>query len=154
MTGLRDVMFCGFLAAAAAWDLRKKRIPEKILLAGGLCGIPWAVLLYEEYGAIALAAGFLPGLLLLAVSRISREAVGRGDGLFFLVAALYLPPAGTVSLLLGGILCCGLFCALFLLCRFLRNRSCRGCSVPFLPFLIPVWGILLLSGALKNPGGG
>ena len=46
----------------------------------------------------------LPGLLALLISRLSREALGLGDGLFLLIAGLYLQMRSMLLLLLSGIL--------------------------------------------------
>ena len=143
---IRVTMFGCFLLAAAVQDLREKTISGRLLAAGMLCGIPWALRAFGAQGPGGILPGFLPGLFLLGVSFISEKAVGYGDGMFFAAAALYLPPAAVFALFCGGTAACGLFCACLLVRSRFRNQSLKNCRVPFLPFLVPAGGILLLLG--------
>ena len=139
-------MFCCFLAAAAAQDIRRRTISGRLLLAGALLGLPWALGALTAEGILPFLAGFLPGLLMLGLSGVTKGAVGTGDGLFFLAAALYLRPGEVFGLFFGGLLICGIFCGGLMVGRILLGYGYRNCSVPFLPFLLPVFGAFLAFG--------
>ena len=90
--------------------------------------------------AASLAASLLPGILLLGISALTKEGVGRGDGWFFLVAGIYMGLGKTLLLLWGSLLLC-FPVSLFLLYAG-RGRKKR---LPFLPFVLPVGlGVVLL----------
>lgn len=156
---------CAFLVfmGSAAWqDIRKRSISLTTFLWGGILGL--ALRLWQAAGpegggislsgtafsvqsaaslawdAASLAGSLLPGILLLGISALTKEGVGRGDGWFFLVAGIYMGLGKTLLLLWGSLLLC-FPVSLFLLYAG-RGRKKR---LPFLPFVLPVGlGVVLL----------
>ncbi|MCR5371729.1 MAG: prepilin peptidase [Clostridium sp.] len=143
---VRMIMFGGFLLTAAAEDMRHRQVSRRLLITAAFCGIPWGLRGAFCGGAASFAAGFLPGAMLLLLSRLSRGAVGSGDGIFFLAAALYLPADELFGLFFGGMMLCGLYSAAVIVKRIFANRPTGSCRVAFLPFLVPVWLLQAVSG--------
>ena len=79
----------------------------------------------------------LPGLLALLLSRLTREALGLGDGLFLLIAGLYLQMSSMLLLLLSGILVGFLVSAFLLIHGHIHGRSMRKVSFPWIPCTLP-----------------
>ena len=79
----------------------------------------------------------LPGLLALLISRLSREALGLGDGLFLLIAGLYLQMRSMLLLLLSGILVGFLISAVLLIYGHIHGRSMRKVCFPWIPCTLP-----------------
>lgn len=79
----------------------------------------------------------LPGLLALLISRLSREALGLGDGLFLLIAGLYLQMRSMLLLLLSGILVGFLVSAVLLIHGHIHGRNMRKVSFPWIPCTLP-----------------
>lgn len=79
----------------------------------------------------------LPGLLALLISRLSREALGLGDGLFLLIAGLYLEMRSMLLLLLSGILVGFLVSAVLLIYGHIHGRSMRNVRFPWIPCTLP-----------------
>ena len=79
----------------------------------------------------------LPGLLTLLISRLTREALGLGDGLFLLIAGLYLQMSSMLLLLLSGILVGFLVSASLLIHGHIHGRSMRKVSFPWIPCTLP-----------------
>ena len=79
----------------------------------------------------------LPGLLALLISRLSREALGLGDGLFLLIAGLYLQMRSILLLLLSGILVGFLISAVLLIYGHIHSRSMRKVCFPWIPCTLP-----------------
>lgn len=79
----------------------------------------------------------LPGLLALLISRLSREALGLGDGLFLLIAGLYVPMRSMLLLLLSGILVGFLVSAVLLIYGHIHGRSMRNVRFPWIPCTLP-----------------
>lgn len=160
--------FLVFMGSAAWQDIRKRSISLTTFLWGGILGL--ALRLWQAAGpegggislsgaafpvqsaaslasaaslvsdAASLAASLLPGILLLGISALTKEGVGRGDGWFFLVAGIYMGLGKTLLLLWGSLLLCFPI-SLFLLYAG-RGRKKR---LPFLPFVFPVGlGVVLL----------
>ena len=76
------------LLGGNAWtDLRRQRI--SIMLTAGI--FLAAVIMRVRYGEYAaLAAGMIPGILLLCLAWLTREALGYGDGLVEIVLGALL----------------------------------------------------------------
>lgn len=79
----------------------------------------------------------LPGLLALLISRLSREALGLGDGLFLLIAGLYLQMRSILLLLLSGILVGFLVSVILLIHGHIHDRSMRNVRFPWIPCTLP-----------------
>ena len=78
-----------------------------------------------------LFAGLLPGIFLLILARITREAVGYGDGLVLLFIGLSLGFWECIGIFFAGLL--GVFLAA-VLALLLFGRK-KGLEIPFIPFL-------------------
>jgi len=119
------VLLAVLLAAAVACDLRERRIPNLLILAGMVSGLalhavatPGAGLFDTPFGALGLlssAAGLALGLLLL-LPMYALNAMGAGDVKLMAMVGAYLGPADVVgavlaTLLAGGVM--SLLVALF-----------------------------------------
>ncbi len=142
-----------WLALLAAWDIRRYELPAWLLAAGGAAGLLLRIIELASGEELSVLAGaYLPGLaagaLLLAAARITREAVGYGDGICFCLLAFWLPWEELFTLLLTALL----FCALpGLLIGLIRGRRVK--ALPFLPFVAGAYLVLQLA-ALAGPSAG
>ena len=87
------------LSVGAVEDIRSRCISGKLLAICGAAGMAaawWS-------GLAAHVPGLLAGLTVLAVSRLTKGAVGAGDGLFLLASACYLTAGEIWLFLLGGL---------------------------------------------------
>ena len=118
-------VLAGLLAWAVACDVRSRRIPNRLVLAGMLAGLalqatvtPGAGLFSEPFGALGIlkaGAGMLLGLVLL-LPMYALGAMGAGDVKLMAMLGAFLGPldilgAGLSSVLAGGVL--ALLVALF-----------------------------------------
>ena len=133
-----------WLCLLAAWDIRRGELPAVLLAAGGTAGLLLRITNLAAGTALSvLAAAYLPGLaaggLLLAAARISREAVGYGDGICFCLLAFWLPWEELYTLLFTALVLCALpgLAAGLILGRRLK-------ALPFLPFVAGAYLVLLL----------
>lgn len=156
--------FLLFLISAAWQDVRKKSIRASTFYIWGMLGLMFRAvqILYrlqqmvcEEAGksvgeimgvmvilSLELFLDLLPGLLLLGFSAATKEAMGRGDGWFFLVSGVFLGFWKNIVLFAGGLFLC--FPVAVCLLTGGRGKS-AGTRLPLLPFMFPVGlGVLLL----------
>ena len=152
--------FLVFTAFAAYQDIKYGSIHVGVFVAGGAVGIflqtgrliaafvrsgiwPFgggmAFTMQQLLGAAAV------GVFLLCVSCITQEAVGEGDGFFFLVAGCYLGFFKTVFLFTGALFLCFPVSAVLLIRQILCGGagSVKGGRLPFLPFVLPVAVLVL-----------
>lgn len=137
MSNVKNIIFGLFLLGAACQDLKEKTISVRLFMGFGLAGLClWAI----EGGTLASQLlSFLPGAGVMLLSLITRGEVGAGDGCFFFVSGFYLPLITNLKLLIYGLLFSGLYCAVIYIAGFLKGRNKGKSTVPFIPFLVPVW---------------
>ncbi|GLC80831.1 prepilin peptidase [Lacrimispora brassicae] len=143
LESINKILFVIFLLAAAWEDGREKAVSLWLFKAAGVAGVILALLQGDMGGERLLSCTVGLGLLLL--SRLTGEAIGMGDGCFFVVSGLYLSPLVNLKLLIYGIFLNGIVCGGMYVWSCLKGRDVRKKSVPFLPFLVPVWvGMVIL----------
>ena len=154
MSGTAEaVLLFVWLVLLAVWDVRRRELPAWLIAAGGAAGLLLRIIELASGAEPAVLAGaYLPGLaagaLLLAAARLSREAVGYGDGICFCLFAFWLPWEELFTLLLTALL----FCALpGLLIGLIRGRRVK--ALPFLPFVAGAYFVLNVI-ALAAPSAG
>lgn len=144
----RNGLFLCFLLAAAIQDIREKQVEVRLfvifgLLAVLLCGYQWKTGCWHGWfdvaGNLCVAAG------LIGAAVLWREAVGLGDGCFFLVSGLLLEFWENLALLFYGLMLCGCYCLLKIVFTQLHGGPVKNQTVPFLPFLVPagIWLVFL-----------
>lgn len=136
-------VFLSFLLAAAWQDLQEKSV--SVWLYAGY-GIAVCVIraVNGDWSPAAIG-GIWVGAAMLLIGRLTRGAVGSGDGWFFIIASLYLSVPETIRLLLNGGLVCGMSCLILVVIGGIRGRNMRRVTIPFLPFLVPVWIWMVIS---------
>lgn len=138
---ISQIIFFVFLFAAACQDGKKKSIPIWLFLVGGIAGILLSI--YQKTFGIQSLLSCLPGFFLLLLSRISDESIGMGDGFFFIVSGLFFPPFFNWKLFIYGTMLAGVLCGGSYMFHRFRGLDIRNKTVPFLPFLIPVWIVMV-----------
>ncbi len=150
---------CGFLLTlvAGAWqDMRNRKIKVSLIAMSGTGGAVLRVLYivldtavtYQGEGCqqlFGLAMGRLMDTVLamavggglLFLSRMTKEAVGKGDGWFFLVSGIYLGAMKNLALLAGGLGACFLLSIVLMLKGIIQGTDMGKLRIPFLPFLVP-----------------
>lgn len=140
---INESIFSLFLFIFAWQDWKTKSVSVWLLAAAGLAGVILSFL-QGTFGLSRLIS-CLPGAGLLLLSRLTDEAVGAGDGLFFIVSGLFLNTEMNFGLLIYGILLNGLSCGGIYFCHRFQGKNAGKKTIPFLPFLIPVWiGLVIL----------
>lgn len=146
-----------FFLVCAFLDLRTKTIDLRILAAMGAAEIIWFFLSLsrpDSSAALLLessAAGLIPGFLLLAAAFLSRGSIGCGDGLFFLLFGFASGFPAAASVLLGSLLIAAIASLFILTIGFVTGHPSGGKSIPFLPFTLPPF--LLLLSSYSSAGG-
>lgn len=146
--------FWVFTVLAAWQDLKWGSIHVGIFIAGGIFGIllqagrfaavsdtlgGWTAVCTPAYAVLQMLGAACVGVFLLALSYATEEAVGQGDGLFFLVAGFYLGFLKTAFLFAVSLLLCFPVSSFFMLRQIWSgNRAVAQGEkrLPFLPFVL------------------
>ncbi len=95
---MKETVLFLLLGVCAFADIRKKSVPLVFLLSFILLGI-LCCFLWPELEIKEILLGIALGVVLLGISFLTRESIGRGDGLAFVATGLFLGGAGNMELL-------------------------------------------------------
>ncbi|MDD3217592.1 MAG: A24 family peptidase [Lachnospiraceae bacterium] len=113
------------------WDVWRRKIPCRICLVGFIVRIPLQFL-YESFSWMVLAAGVVPGVILLVISYLTREKIGYGDGWGVAMLGWYVGIWNIVQMLSVALL----LSAVYALGLLVIKKVPRDKEIPFLPFLL------------------
>jgi leader peptidase (prepilin peptidase)/N-methyltransferase len=116
------------LAAAAAWDLAERRIPNRLTVPVALTLL--ALLAATDAKPGGLAGGLAASGVLFGLALVRPAALGMGDAKLALVLALGLSDKALVGLASGVLLA-----AIFAAGRIARSSGAGAVAVPLGPFL-------------------
>ena len=126
------------LAVAAEIDFKTRTIPVFIPAAGFIAGITLQIISGQRF--LFPASGAAVGLLLLAVSLLSRQALGMGDAFLFIVTGIFLGVMNNLFLLLTSLTLAALAGSILLI----KNKKAGRQSIPFSPFIFTGYILVLL----------
>lgn len=129
---LSDVSVIAMLAAAAVIDIRTRRIPDRLVLAGAAAGSIFLLLDVQRGSLSGLMGGMTAGLLMFFVHKITKDGIGLGDVKLFGCTGMYLGLEGTVSAMLTAVVLSGLY-SFVLICI---SRDNKQREIPFAPFIL------------------
>lgn len=129
LQAVRVAMLALILVLQSIFDIRSKRLPLWITGVGTAIGI--ILWLIEGSCDLMQFVAMVPGLLCLLIARVSREAIGYGDGLLLGMMGMYLKFSVLLGVCLWAFTIAGIV-ALFLLVTKKRNGKQE---IPFVPFL-------------------
>ncbi|WP_276951104.1 prepilin peptidase [Acetatifactor muris] len=131
-----------WLLTGSVMDIRKRRVPIWLLLAGGIFSAATVILQCMAGGKefADVLQGMLPGTGLLIVAFVTKKA-GYGDGIALLCLGTVL--GGGRSILLFGL---SLFLiSIFSLTVLVTRKAGRNTGIPYFPFLTGAWLIVAAS---------
>jgi len=111
--------------AAAAIDLRTRRVPDRLTLALGATGLALATTRFGSIGVTEACLGALTGLLLMLPGFLFG-ATGGGDVKLLAAAGTLLGPGATLSAFLATLIVGGVMAAALAVHRRWTNRSDRS----------------------------
>lgn len=135
-------VICTCYLGILSWmDIKTKRIPMWILGAGILAAFVFRVLQRKQMMVLWLSGGAV-GLVFLVVGKITREALGYGDGVLIGILGIYLGIWDLLCLLLTAFFLAALYAAGLLTVRKFRKKT----AFPFVPFLGMAYIFMLVAG--------
>lgn len=91
----------------------------------------------HKSGICSLWMGSLIGGVLILVSYFSEGSMGKGDGIFFFIAGIYLGFWKNLILLCSSLFLCSFAGLVYLMWGMLHGKDYRKRSLPFLVFALP-----------------
>lgn len=122
-------------------DIKSKKISMIFILMLSTFGIVNKLLAFDSLSHFSLdLLGMIIGTgLLLTISKLTKEQLGYGDGLIFLMlSALMSWQIAVTAFILAFV-----FCGIFGLVLIAISRKRKGQSIPFVPFVMIAFMILM-----------
>ena len=140
---IREIVFIVFLVLVSIIDIKQKRVNINLFIIYFLIWIFLLALSLVFKGTINLydiSKSIIFGLLIIFISIITNNGVGRADGLYFLINSLYVSFSMNIYLFISGLY------ILFLISIIIyikRNGNIKHLAMPFLPCLLPyaIWSL-------------
>lgn len=128
-----EVLVGILLAIQSYWDIKEQKIHTCFSVVGGALG--FLLSMYTGRECLDVCMALVPGISFLAISWLSKECVGYGDGI--LICALgFFYTWNTLCVLLFAAL---LFSAGAALVLFAIFKKSGNDTIPFVPFLLLGW---------------
>lgn len=141
MRFLSTVCCVGYLCCLSALDIKTRRLPEQLLVAGAVIAL-LQVFLGVSPSIFLSIAGAAVGVAFLGISKMTGEALGYGDSIVILILGISLGLWNLLALLmLAFLLAAG--CSAILLGVFHFERKT---TLPFIPFLVASYIFVLIFG--------
>lgn len=136
-----------FLLTAVWQDLSRRSIAVWVYAVYGAAALLLKMLIVGSDVSLWVEMGksMAVGMGICMISRLTRGAVGEGDGWFFVVTGIYLGLWDNITLLLYGLLFCSLFSLGIIVWGVIMNVNVSKKRLPFLPFLLApgIWMVML-----------
>lgn len=129
----------GFLIWVSVLDIRYRKIPDWLLVLGGILVTAYCVLSGDVSIEICLA-GLLAGMAFLLVSKFTNEALGYGDSWILCIAGAYL---GIWKLMEVLVMTWILLSFSAMMCLIWKKWS-RKAALPMVPFLTAGYVIMVI----------
>ncbi len=119
------------LGVTAFLDAKYKEFPVTVPVTGFVAGLVLQLVI-GRLGIIEIAGGCALGAVFLLVAKISRNAVGYGDGLVLVSTGAFLGITGNVILLMVSLALAVLFAVVMLALKKMKRKS----QIAFVPFML------------------
>ena len=131
-----------FMIICAISDIRTKSIDIRIFIAMYIVEFIWymyanAFGIHLEIASLMIGASL--GIFLIIISKISRGAIGIGDGMFFIASGIACGSYRSIYMFICTMTLSAI-CSLFIIMwGIFQKKSMRGKQMPLIPLTIPAY---------------
>lgn len=131
----------GCMLGISAWtDYKRKQV--SMLLLGFFAGVGiLGQLIWKQESLVSLAAGILPGIIVLGAGRLTKGGIGAGDGWILCVTGIYLGYYKNMQLFFTALIFSAIVGAVLIVAK----KANRKTELAFVPFLLAAYMGMLLS---------
>lgn len=121
------------LCVQSYWDVRFQKIPIGVSLAGAIAGVCLVIISQRPLADVGVA--LLPGVICLLAGKVTREAIGYGDGICLCVMGFFYSIERLAFICITAFGAAGIAALLLLIILKKNGKE----SIPFVPFLGIGW---------------
>lgn len=127
-----------FLGLSAISDFKYKKISTIVTVAAFICGVVFQLVIGQLH-IYEIAGGCILGAVFLLAAKLTREAVGYGDGLILIATGAFLGIMNNLLLLTVSLA----LAALFMVGMLVVNKARKKSEFPFIPFMLGGYVLML-----------
>jgi leader peptidase (prepilin peptidase) / N-methyltransferase len=127
----RTICIIGLLGICTYTDIRKRELSMVIVGIFAGLAIVWCAVFMKAF-LWQQVIGCVVGVLLLLLSKLTKGAIGEGDGYLLMVTGLFLGLWDNIRLLMGALWSVAVIAIILLIIR----KADRKKELPFVPFLL------------------
>ncbi len=132
-----NILIILYMTTATIYDICLKKIPLWLMTIFTTISI--AIFLFSTEHSFNIFS-LIPGIFMILLSILSRQALGMGDSIFILTLGLLLSISELICTILFSLFLASFF-AIFL---FIKRRNTKQ-SIPFVPFILISFLLLTLT---------
>jgi leader peptidase (prepilin peptidase)/N-methyltransferase len=133
------IVTLAFLTVNSITDLKNKRVYLVVSVAFAIAGIIVNII-FRRHSLISILLSLGIGVILIIISKVTREAIGMGDGIIILVLGVLNGAYENLLISLYGFLISFLVSAFLLITRKFGRKD----KIPFIPCLLAGYIITLI----------
>ncbi len=141
------IMLIIYLSICAYQDFKTKHIDLRVCVVFYILSI--LMYMYRLFSGHTLdyaeiMFGLIPALIIFALSKITRSAIGMGDGYFFLGLGFGMGISAVAEVIFYSVLSMAIASLILVLYYLCSDQTGKGKSIPMIPYvLLPgIWVIL------------
>lgn len=133
------IVTLAFLTVNSVTDLKNKRVYLAVSVVFAIAGIIINII-FRRHSFISILLSLGIGVILIFISKVTREAIGMGDGIIILVLGVLNGAYENLLISLYGFLISFLVSTFLLITRKLGRKD----KIPFIPCLLAGYIITLI----------
>ena len=138
---VEELLCMVILMIESYYDLKYQRIPVRLLCLSGLAAVVYSAILQREV-YVSCIMGACVGAFLLLLGKITKEGIGYGDGITFMLSGMLLGFRKNVLLLCVSLLLSAVFSIVLLVVK----KGNRKTTFPFIPCVLIADVIVMFCG--------
>lgn len=129
-----------FLVYESVMDIRKKKIDVIAAAVAGIFDIIAGLAVYgHRISNIIFGVGV--GFIVIVCAWISRQRIGYGDGIIFIVLGMCMEPAEVLGILWGSMLIAGIYGTI----KIMALKKSKSYALPFIPFVTVAYVVVFIA---------
>ncbi len=123
-----------YLLICSIVDVKEKKIPVYLLYIGiCLSSFYFIFQFYTEERQISdLIISLIPGVSLILICKVSKDAIGMADALIFIITGLILTPYRSLLMMIIAFFLSFLFSCVLIIIK----KAKKNARIPFIPFIL------------------
>lgn len=128
-------------------DIYGRKIDVKAAAVVCIFNIITGIIIYK-YKVYFVISGALTGVILILCAWLSRQRIGYGDGIIFIVIGMCMEPVKVIGILWGALVLAGIYGMI----KIIMMKKDRNYKLPFVPFITLAYAVMFIMTLYQGRG--